>query len=69
MRRKRIVPWQSLAVPRKESGFTVIEIIIAVALSALLLTIVYGTYFSITDPSMLPPRIRTHSRPAASCRN
>jgi len=35
------------AVPRKESGFTVIEIMIAVALSALLLTIVYGTYFSI----------------------
>ena len=32
---------------RKERGFTIIELMIAVALSALLLTIVYFTYFSI----------------------
>lgn len=47
MRKKADSALAVLAVPRKESGFTVIEIIIAVALSALLLTIVYGTYFSI----------------------
>jgi len=32
---------------RKEGGFTIIELMIAVALSALLLTVVYFTYFSI----------------------
>jgi general secretion pathway protein J len=31
------------------SGFTLIEVLLAVALSALLLTIVYGTYFSISS--------------------
>lgn len=32
---------------RTERGFTLVEVCLAVALSALLLTIVYGTYFSI----------------------
>lgn len=40
-------PGRAAAMARTGSGFTLVEVLLAVALSALLLTIVYSTYFSI----------------------
>ncbi len=47
MRSRRDLSFTIACASRTDAGFTVIEIIIAVALSALLLTVVYYTYFSI----------------------
>ena len=47
MRSRRHHAFTAAGPSRIDVGFTVIEIIIAVALSALLLTVVYYTYFSI----------------------
>ncbi len=47
MRSRRDQAFTTAGASRTGAGFTVIEIIIAVALSALLLTVVYYTYFSI----------------------
>ncbi len=47
MRSRRDLLFTTAGASRTDLGFTVIEIIIAVALSALLLTVVYYTYFSI----------------------
>ena len=46
-RRIRLSPPEKQHPARKESGFTLIEIMLAISLAALLLTAVYWTYFSI----------------------
>ena len=47
MRSRRGHAFTTAGAPRDDCGFTVMEILIAVALSAVLLTVIYYTYFSI----------------------